>query len=397
MFKNLNYVATFALIIYPIILICLGISYALTNSVGWFELTLFLAGYYMANISVGLGLHRLWSHDAYKTNKYVEFILAVLSAGTLQGPALSWASNHFDHHTYTDTEKDPHTPQKYNGGFMGFLWSHMGWMLIGEGSYKSINRVTMVKLGRNKILRWQLKYYWQIAIAMNTIVPAFVGFIFGGTALAAYAGFLFIGLGRALQQQATFFVNSLCHFVGTQKYTNGTSRDIWWLAFMLLGENWHNFHHAFPSDYRNGAKWYQADVHKWLIYLMSKCGLAWGLKRTAKVRIEAKVVQTKNQLSELKKHKIALMQRTLNELNSMCAEKLAELENSSMEVKKKFWKSLSAAESKINNLKLQFQEYVKNYENPSDKIIDVLNKKMQKAELTLKKLYSEIERIRSFV
>lgn len=397
MFKNLNYVAVFALIIYPIILICLGFSYALINSVGWFELILFLTGYYMANISVGLGLHRLWSHDAYKTNKYVEFVLAVLSAGTLQGPALSWASNHFDHHTYTDTEKDPHTPQKYKSRFMGFLWSHMGWMLVGEGSYKSINRVTMVKLGKNKILIWQLKYYWQIATAMNTIVPAFVGFVFGGTALAAYAGFVFIGLGRALQQQATFFVNSLCHFVGTQKYTNGTSRDIWWLAFMLLGENWHNFHHAFPSDYRNGAKWYQADVHKWLIYLMSKCGLAWGLKRTAKVRVDAKITQTMDQLIDLKKQKIALMQKTLNELNSMCAEKFSELENSSIEVKKKFWKSLSVAQYKVNKLKFQLHEHVKNYENPSDKIINALNKKMKRAELAMQKLYSEIEKIRSLV
>ena len=397
MFKNLNYVAVFALIIYPIILICLGVSYALINSVGWFELILFLTGYYMANISVGLGLHRLWSHDAYKTNKYVEFVLAVLSAGTLQGPALSWASNHFDHHTYTDTEKDPHTPQKYKSRFMGFLWSHMGWMLVGEGSYKSINRVTMVKLGKNKILRWQLKYYWQIATAMNTIVPAFVGFVFGGTALAAYAGFVFIGLSRALQQQATFFVNSLCHFVGTQKYTNGTSRDIWWLAFMLLGENWHNFHHAFPSDYRNGAKWYQADVHKWLIYLMSKCGLACGLKRTAKVRVDAKITQTMDQLIDLKKQKIALMQKTLNELNSMCAEKFSELENSSIEVKKKFWKSLSVAQYKVNKLKFQLHEHVKNYENPSDKIINALNKKMKRAELAMQKLYSEIEKIRSLV
>lgn len=397
MFKNLNYVAIFALIIYPIILICLGVSYVLINSVGWFELILFLTGYYMANISVGLGLHRLWSHDAYKTNKYVEFVLAVLSAGTLQGPALSWASNHFDHHTYTDTEKDPHTPQKYKSRFMGFLWSHMGWMLVGEGSYKSINRVTMVKLGRNKILRWQLKYYWHIAVAMNTIVPAFVGFVFGGTALAAYAGFVFIGLGRALQQQATFFVNSLCHFVGTQKYTNGTSRDIWWLAFMLLGENWHNFHHAFPSDYRNGAQWYQADVHKWLIYLMSKCGLAWGLKRTAKVRVDAKITQTMDQLIDLKKQKIALMQKTLNELNSMCAEKFSELENSSIEVKKRFWKSLSVVQYKVNKLKFQLHEHVKNYENPSDKIINALNKKMKRAELAMQKLYSEIEKIRSLV
>lgn len=396
MFKNINFIAAFALIFYPIVIIFLAISYTVEHSIGWFEIILLLTGYYMANISVGLGLHRLWSHDTYKTNKYVEFILALLSAGTLQGPALSWASNHFDHHTYTDTEKDPHTPLKYKSRFLGFWWSHMGWMLIGEGSYKSINRVTMVKLGRNKVLRWQLKYYWHIAILMNTAIPALIGFIFGGTALAAYAGFLFIGLGRAIQQQVTFFVNSLCHFVGTQKYTNGTSRDIWWLAFLLLGENWHNFHHAFPSDYRNGARWYQADVHKWLIYLMSKCGLAWGLKRTAEVRVEAKISQTMDQLVTLKKQKIDLMQSTLNELNSMCQEKFSELENSSIEAKKKFWKSLTTAQYKINKLKFQLHEYVKNYENPSDKILIALNKKMQKAELAMQKIYSEIETIKAF-
>ena len=260
--RNINFTAFFALIIYPSILITLIVKYASTYQLGFFELSLFLVGYYIANIAVGLGLHRLWSHGAYKTNKYVEFILAIFSAATLQGPALSWASNHFKHHTYTDTEKDPHTPLAYKNKLMGFLWSHMGWMMTGDGSYKSISKITMVKLGRNKILRWQLKYYWPIAISMNTIFPALLGYIIGGSAVSAFAGFLFIGLGRALQQQATFFVNSLCHFFGSQKYIKGTSRDVWWLFILLLGENWHNFHHAFPSDYRNGVRWHQLDVHK---------------------------------------------------------------------------------------------------------------------------------------
>jgi stearoyl-CoA desaturase (Delta-9 desaturase) len=396
MFKNLNFIAVFALIVYPLTIITFGIYYIAEHSIGWFETLLFITGYYMANISVGLGLHRLWSHDTYKTNKYVEFILALLSAGTLQGPALSWASNHFKHHSYTDTENDPHTPSKYKNKFLGFWWSHMGWMLVGEGSYKSIDRITMVKLGRNKVLRWQLKYYWHIAILMNSVVPALVGFVFGGTVLAAYAGFLFIGMGRALQQQVTFFVNSLCHFVGTQKYTGGTSRDIWWLAILLLGENWHNFHHAFPTDYRNGAQWYQFDVHKWLIFLMSKCGLAWGLKRTAKVRVDAKISQTMDQLIALKKQKIEQMQTALNEINTVCQEKLAELENSSIEAKKKFWKSLSKVQNKANKLKIQLQEQVKKYDNPSSRIIAALNKKMSKTEILIQKLYSEIETIKVF-
>ena len=84
---------------YPVFLITLGINYVLDYQVGWFEGLLFICGYYIANITVGVGLHRLWSHDSYKINKYVEFILIMLSAGTLQGPALSWASNHFKQRT----------------------------------------------------------------------------------------------------------------------------------------------------------------------------------------------------------------------------------------------------------------------------------------------------------
>ena len=393
MFKNLDLVAVFALIFLPLILVTLGVLYITHHQFGWFEASLFVTGYYISNITVGIGLHRLWSHDTYKTNKYVEFILAVLSAGTLQGPVLSWASNHFKHHTFTDTEKDPHTPLKYKNKVKGFFWSHMGWMLVGEGSYKSIDRITMVKLGKNKILRWQLKYYWQLAAIMNTVIPAFVGYIFGGTAISAYAGLLFIGLGRALQQQITFFVNSLCHFAGTQPYTKGTSGDIWWLAVLLLGENWHNFHHAFPSDYRNGAKWYQADVHKWIIYLMSKCGLAWDLKRTTKVRVDAKRSQTMQQIIELRKEKLELIQVKINELGKLYQNKLAEIENSSLEIKVKFKKSFIKAQDNLNNLTAQ----LKKFESPSDKIVRIITKKVRKAESSLQKLYREIEKIQSFV
>ena len=140
-----------------------------------------------------------------------------MSAATLQGPVIAWASDHHDHHTYTDTDKDPH------------------------------------------------------------------------------AGFLFIGIGRAIQQQMTFCINSWTHFVGDQQYTSGTPRDSWGIALFLLGENWHNFHHAFPSDYRNGDKWYHFDVHKWIIFLMSKVGLAWDLQMTSKERISAKMNLTQEQ------------------------------------------------------------------------------------------------------
>jgi stearoyl-CoA desaturase (Delta-9 desaturase) len=397
MFKKLDFPAVFALIILPVIMIILGVNYVIANSLGVVEIILFVLGYYIANITVGIGLHRLWSHDTYKTNKYIEFVLSLLAAGTLQGPILSWASNHFKHHTYTDTDQDPHSPLKYKNRVAGFFWSHMGWMLIGEGSYKSINRVTMIKLGRNKILRWQLKYYWQLATLMNTVVPALVGIIIGWDISYAYAGFLFIGLGRALQQQITFFVNSLCHFVGTQKYTKGTSGDVWWLALLLLGENWHNFHHAFPSDYRNGAKWYQADVHKWIIYLMSKLGLAWDLKRTATVRVEARVSQTMEQFIKARKDQLNNMQSKVNELASLVQEKFSTIENSSSQMAANCQATYKKLQQNLSGLAIKLNQYAKDLNNPSEKIIKMINKEVQKAEMAVLNFYQDIEKIRQAV
>ncbi len=393
MLSKLNFIGVFALILYPLLIVALVVNYVIDYQFGWFELILTLVGYYMANISVGVGLHRLWSHDTYKANKYVEFVLAILTAGTLQGPALSWASNHYRHHTFTDTENDPHTPLKYKSRLMGFLWSHIGWMLVGEGSYKSIDKLTMVKLGRNKVLRWQLQYYWQIAIAMNTVVPALVGYIAGGTLLAAYAGFLFIGLARAIQQQVTFFVNSLCHFVGTQKYTDGTSRDIWWLAILLLGENWHNFHHAFPSDYRNGARWYQFDVHKWIIYAMSKLGLAWDLKRTAPVRVEARMAQTIELFTKLKQEQLQLLQDKITELSLACQHKFKELEHHSAKAKKKFLTTLTKTQERLNNIKSQLQNQLKSFDSPSEKLLDNCSNQIKRIEDSLQRVFLEIEKV----
>jgi len=392
MFKNINLPAFLTLIVYPIFLVALGVNYALHHEIHGFEITLFICGYYASNIAVGVGLHRLWSHNSFKTNKVVEFILVLFSAATLQGPALSWVSNHCNHHTYTDKDKDPHSPLKFNKGIIGFLWAHLGWMLIGEGSYKSIDRVTMIKHGRNKLLRWQLKYYYSISISMNTLLPMFIGYLVGGTLLSAYTAFLFIGLGRALQQQATFCVNSLCHFVGTKKYYKGTAGDIWWMALFLLGENWHNYHHAFPSDYRNGARWYHFDVHKWIIYSMSKVGLAWNLDITPEVRIKAKMNETKTYLIEGRKVRLNMMQEKIDQLiNHLCI-KLSELENSSISIKNQVKKSFKEIQGSLSNLAEQLHSStIQLTEQSSEKLLKIANVRIKKAELSISKLYNKLE------
>ncbi|WP_375330358.1 acyl-CoA desaturase [Candidatus Tisiphia endosymbiont of Nemotelus uliginosus] len=391
MLKRIVWSIFFVLIIYPIILSCLVIKYYASYKIGLFEISLFIAGYYGSNIAVGVGLHRLWSHHAFKTNKVVEFILVMMSAATFQGPVLSWASNHYKHHTYTDKDQDPHSPLKFENRILGFLWSHIGWMII-DGSYKSIDRVTMVKLGKNKLLRWQLKHYWQISLFMNTIVPALIGYLIGGTIISAYAGFLFIGMGRALQQHATFCVNSLCHFVGSKKYYKGTAGDIWWMALFLLGENWHNFHHAFPSDYRNGAKWYHFDVHKWIIYVMSKLGLAWNLEVTPEVRIQAKVNETSKYLIEGRNQQLSLLQDKINQLGERIYVKLNELENSSISIKVQLQKSFIEIQESLKKLAEQLHSSIQLTEESSERLLKIASKKIKDREMAIYRLYNELDR-----
>lgn len=399
MTKNTNIPAVIVLIAYPVLLIILGGYFAVNYSVGAFEWSLLIGGYYISHISVCVGLHRLWSHDCFKTTKFVEFILMMLTAGTLQGPVLSWASNHFKHHSFTDKEEDPHTALKYGGGIKGFLWSHIGWMLVGEGSNKSIDKVTMVKLGRNKLLRFQYKYYWQLALFMNIVLPAIVGYLLGGTLFYAYVGFLFIGLGRALQQQGTFCVNSLVHFLGKKTYGKGTAGDVWWLAPFLLGENWHSYHHAFPSDYRNGVKWYQMDVNKWIIYAMSKVGLAWDLKRTTEVRIRAKAQDVKMHVIDTRKQELDALQEKANWLIESVYSKLEELESSGAavkaQVKAQALKSFEDIQKSLKSLIEQLQSSMPDAHS-SEKLLRAASAKLYNAERSIKNLYARLESSTAF-
>jgi stearoyl-CoA desaturase (delta-9 desaturase) len=345
MLNRINWQAVAVIIFLPIVLALLAVNYSKNYGIGKFEIILTIVGYYVCNITVGIGLHRLWSHNSYKTNKFVEGVLTFLSAGTLQGPVIAWASDHHNHHTFTDTDKDPHSPLKYNNKVLGFLWAHIGWMIIKEESAKTISKTTLVKLGRNKLLMWQLKYYWQIAIFMNIVPPMLIGYLIGGDMKSAYAGLLFIAIGRAIQQEMTFCINSWTHFVGDQKYTSGTARDSWGISILLLGENWHNFHHAFPSDYRNGHQWYHFDVHKWIIFLMSKVGLAWDLQLTSEERISARMTLTKEQFRKNTIENWENIRVKSAELIDMLYSQYKKLESSKQKIANSFSNSFNTAYS----------------------------------------------------
>jgi stearoyl-CoA desaturase (delta-9 desaturase) len=90
-----------------------------------------------------------------------------------------------------------------------------------------------------------------------------------------------------LSHHVTFFINSLCHMWGKRPYTDeNTARDNFLLAIATWGEGYHNYHHIFQYDYRNGVKWWQYDPTKWLIWSCSKLGLAKNLRRIPSFNIK---------------------------------------------------------------------------------------------------------------
>ncbi|PHQ80800.1 MAG: fatty acid desaturase [Coxiella sp. (in: Bacteria)] len=225
--------------------------------------------------SITVGYHRLFSHRSYKAAWPVRFLLALFGAATFQGSILEWCTDHRNHHLYTDTEKDPYSISE------GFWYAHMGWLFTLDGSKRDYSNVE--ELAKDPIIKYQHKFYVPIAIIMGFGLPMLLGSLWGDM----WGGLILGGFLRiVLNHHTTFAINSVCHVFGERKYSDKqTARDNWITAFFTFGEGYHNFHHQFPLDYRNGIRFYQYDPTKWIIRSLSYVGLASGLKRVDEQRI----------------------------------------------------------------------------------------------------------------
>jgi len=235
-----------------------------------------LAG--MNGMSITTGYHRLWAHRTYEAHWSVRVLLMLFGTMALQNSILVWASGHRTHHRHIDDdERDP-----YSAG-RGFWFSHIGWMLRKYPSGKDDFR-NAPDLLSDPIVMFQHKYYVPLAVLMNVGVPALIGYMVGDL----WGVMLLGGLLRVVwSHHTTFFINSLAHMWGTRPYTDENSaRDNGILALFTYGEGYHNYHHIFQYDYRNGIRWYQFDPTKWLIFSLSWIGLTRNLKRCPEFAIE---------------------------------------------------------------------------------------------------------------
>jgi len=248
--------------------------YILNKGIAWSEVALFLFFVAASAMGITVGYHRLFSHKTFRANRAIRFLLLFFGAATFEQSALDWSCQHRDHHRYVDTDKDPYSIKK------GFFYAHIGWLVFWKHTFDYAN---VQDLQKDPLLMHQHRHYILWAISAGILTPLLLGLLTGHLLGALLIS---VCLRLTLVYQSTFFINSICHMFGTATYDiHATARDNFLIAFLTFGEGFHNFHHRFPGDYRNGVRWYQWDPSKWLIWLLEKMGLATALKRVSQFRI----------------------------------------------------------------------------------------------------------------
>jgi stearoyl-CoA desaturase (delta-9 desaturase) len=251
------------------------------HAAAWIAFALLLIANGMA---ITCGYHRLFSHATYEAHPLLKVAYLLFGAMALQNSVLIWGAGHRVHHRHIDEpERDPYCARN------GFWFSHIGWMLRDYPSGEP--DLAMVRdLERDPLVRWQHRHYLAIALAMNIGLPLLIGWLCG----QVVGVFLLAGVLRlVVSHHTTFCINSLAHMWGTQPYTDAnTARDNGLVSLLTYGEGYHNFHHQFAHDYRNGVRWWQWDPSKWFINAMRWAGLAYNLKRIPWVKIQGAKLDT---------------------------------------------------------------------------------------------------------
>lgn len=241
------------------------------------------------------GYHRYFSHRTYKTSRFFQFSLAWLGCTALQKGPLWWAANHRDHHKYSDTDQDPHSPITQS-----FWWSHIGWVISDQ--YDATKWRSIRDFSRFAELRWLNAFHWVpgLLLALFCWVVGGFGaaltswfaagqsnavFSFSGAWSGLIVGFVF---STVLLYHSTFAVNSLCHLFGRRRYaTPDQSKNNWWVALLTMGEGWHNNHHHYQSSANQGFFWWEIDVTYYIIRLLAMMGIVWDVRKPPPSKLQS--------------------------------------------------------------------------------------------------------------
>jgi stearoyl-CoA desaturase (Delta-9 desaturase) len=222
------------------------------------------AFYFVRMFGITAGYHRYFAHRSYRTSRVVQFLMAFLGCSALQKGPLWWASHHRQHHRFSDTPDDPHSPH-----VTSFWWSHLGWIMSDDHVHTPWHVIR--DWSRYPELRWLDRNHW-----VPGLVVAVLCLLIGGWSGLVW-GFV---VSTVMLYHATFTINSLSHLIGRRRYaTPDDSRNNVVLALLTLGEGWHNNHHHYQSSANQGFFWWEIDITYYVIRTLAVLGIVWDIRK----------------------------------------------------------------------------------------------------------------------
>ena len=257
---------------------------------GWHDVILALIFYWVSGLGVTVGYHRYFTHLSFKAKTGLRVALAIAGSLAIEGPVITWVSDHRRHHKYSDREGDPHSPWRYGDDWKaltkGLLFAHIGWLF--DPNKTSQEKFSPDLLADQRIRRVDRSFAALAGVSL--LLPALIGGLWGMSWAGALTAFFWASLVRvALLHHVTWSINSICHTFGTKEFeARDKSRNVSWLAVASFGESWHNLHHADPTCARHGALKGQLDPSARVIWALEKLGWAYDVRWPDEERLSAK-------------------------------------------------------------------------------------------------------------
>jgi stearoyl-CoA desaturase (Delta-9 desaturase) len=260
----------------------------------WHDVVIFAVFYAISGLGITVGYHRYFTHASFKAKTPLRVALAIAGSLAMQGPVITWVSDHRRHHKYSDKEGDPHSPWRYGTTTKalakGLAFAHMGWLF--DPNKTSQEKFSPDLLADKNIKRIDSTFIWWVAVTL--LAPALIGGLWSMSWKGALTAFFWASLVRiSLLHHVTWSINSICHTFGVEEWEGrDKSRNVNWLAIPSFGESWHNLHHVDPTCARHGALKGQIDLSARVIRWFEQAGWAYDVRWPDAQRLRAK--QTNN-------------------------------------------------------------------------------------------------------
>jgi len=200
--------------------------------------------------------HRYASHRMFTTSKNWEkafYILAYIFEGASFLTPRAYAMMHREHHAYSDTAKDPHSPHFFRDVIQ-----------MTRATFKNFS----AHLDRTKVTDAKLAGHypeWPLIDRMGCSVASQL--LFGAAYTCFYIFFathwwmfLLLPIHFLMGPIQGAIVNWCGHKYGYTNFDNkDKSKNTTPLDFFLLGELFQNNHHKYPNSANFGQRWFEFD------------------------------------------------------------------------------------------------------------------------------------------